>query len=552
MKFLCMLVLAACAVFAQSGKAPQKDACTPPPSGVAPALPARLMTGQGTVHFPITTSNPQAQEFFDQGVAQLHSFWSTEAERSFRQAADLDPDAPMPYWGIAMVAAGDYRPRFQLDAYDKVFGKTNPLKAQARAVEAAKKARELAQVPGKATDLEKMYIASIAARRNILGVQESHHPDDDYIHALRAIAAKYPDEIEARSYLALHLMRGYDLPDKTPRGTTMEAVEILRDLAKRAPDHPGVHHYIIHGWEGSSFAKEAWPSCERYSELVTNIPHALHMPGHIYSQTGRWEDAARSFAAAAENERAKIKADSLYGFGHHGHNVHYLATAYSFEGQYDKAKAAAHELLALKENPREQASLDGFYSAYRQGWFAMLRTLVQSESWEEILTPGILPVYDKPRENAWRHWAMALAYINKRDLEHAKAESSLLDECLREYRDKVKMPVPEPLKVARLELDGQLQVAAGHLNRGLTKLQDAAREELRMVYSEPPYYPRPVLEALGEIALQHQRPAEADAAFRRALEQYPNSFKAQNGLRAALDWQNKDRQNEPAVASVRQ
>src|SRR5438105_608469 len=122
MRICCALLLAVCTAFCQSKS---KDACTPPPSGVAPSLPAKLMTGQGKVHFPITTSNPQAQEFFDQGVAQMHSFWAVEAERSFRQAAELDPEAPMPYWGIAMVAAGDYRPRFQLDTYEKVFGKNN-------------------------------------------------------------------------------------------------------------------------------------------------------------------------------------------------------------------------------------------------------------------------------------------------------------------------------------------------------------------------------------------------------------------------------------------
>src|SRR5258708_37477241 len=95
------------------GKA--KDLCAPPPGIAAPSLPAHIMSGQGNVHFAITTTNPKAQEFFDQGVAQMHSFWAMEAERSFLQAAALDPQAPMPQWGIAMVAAGDYRPRFQLE-----------------------------------------------------------------------------------------------------------------------------------------------------------------------------------------------------------------------------------------------------------------------------------------------------------------------------------------------------------------------------------------------------------------------------------------------------
>jgi tetratricopeptide (TPR) repeat protein len=503
----------------------------PPPSGSAPALPAKLMTGQGSVHFAITTANPKAQEFFDQGVAQLHSFWSTEAERSFLQAAELDPEAPMPYWGVAMVAAGDYRPRFQLDTFEKLFGKSNPLKAASRAADAARKAEELAKIPGKATPLEKLYIASIAARRD----PKSNSPDDAYIQGLRAIIAQYPEEIEARTYLALHLMRGFDLPERTPRGASMEAVAILRELLGKAPDHPGVHHYVIHAFEGSTFAKDAWPSCQRYAELVTNIPHALHMPGHIYSQTGRWEDAANSFSAAAVNERGYIKADRLYGTGHHGHNVHFLATAYSFQGQYDKAKDAARELLTFEENPRERASIDGFYSAHRQGWFAMLRSLVQSESWDEILEGSSLPVYDKPREQAWRHWARALSYAAKRNVEGAKAEARQMDESLIEYKQKVKMPVPEVLQTAREELDGQLRLAEGKIDAALRKLEHAATMERRMVYSEPPYYPRPVLEVLGQAALQHGRTVEAESAFKRALEQYPGSYRAQAGLRATIE-----------------
>ena len=134
---------------------------------------------------------------------------------------------------------------------------------------------------------------------------------------------------------------------------------------------------------------------------------------------------------------------------------------------------------------------------------------------------------------------MALAHIGKGEPGLAKAETTLMDASLRAYKERVKMPIPEALKVARRELDGQLQIARGKVGRGMRRLHDASREELRLVYSEPPYYPRPVSEALGEIAMKHGRAAEAEAAFRIALQQYPNSFKAQKGLRAALTEQNK-------------
>ena len=166
-----------------------------------------------------------------------------------------------------------------------------------------------------------------------------------------------------------------------------------------APDHPGVHHYVIHGWEGSSFAKDAWPSCKRYAELVTNIPHALHMPGHIYSQTGKFDLAEKSFGMAATNELGYIKADSLYGSGHHGHNVHYLSTAYAFDGQYDKAEQAARSLLEFKEKMPHRAGglavMAGYTARIMQGWFALMRAMVLSQNWDEILDGRSLPVYDR-------------------------------------------------------------------------------------------------------------------------------------------------------------
>jgi tetratricopeptide (TPR) repeat protein len=516
--------------------------CAPPPGSVPPSLPAKLLDGQGRIDFPITTTSAEAQKFFNQGVAQMHSFWATEAERSFLQAAALDPQAPMPQWGIAMVAAGDFRPRFQLvrDApppAKKGKAAAAPQGATARAIAAAKKAAELSQVPGKATELEKMYIASVVARRT------SATPDDDYIKGLRAIAAAHPDQVEAKSYLALHLMSGFTKPDMQPRPGSMEAVEILRALLKQAPDHMGVHHYVIHGWEGSTFAKDAWESCRRYPQLVTNIPHALHMPGHIWAQTGEWQKGIDAFEAAATNERGYIKADSLYGTGHHGHNVHFLVSSYAFSGHFDKAMENARELLAIKENPREASQVDNFRTAYRQGWFAMLLTLRHAENWDAILDGQTLPVYNKPRERAWRAWVMGLAHAAKGDVRSAKADAKQMKRAMKDLK-KATRQVPPPLDTAREELEGHIAYAQGKVDRSLKILDAAVKQERALRYNEPPSYPRPVAQALGQLALKAGKPTVAAAAFRQALEQYPEFGSARDGLASA------DRLNRKTLAGM--
>ena len=528
------ILFLAISVFAaqQPAPAPKADACAPPPGAVPPSLPAKLLDGQGKIDFKITTKSAEAQAFFNQGVAQMHSFWAREAERSFLQAAALDPEAPMPQWGIAMVAAGDYRPGFQLDLVNGLAPRlkaraSKPQGGEARAVAAAAKAAQLASAPGKATDLEKLYIAAVKARRDV----SQRDPNSGYVKGLRAVLAAHPKDVEARTYLALHIMSGYELPSKRPRAGSMEAVELLRAVTKEAPEHPGGHHYVIHGWEGSTFAKEAWPSCERYGALANNIPHGLHMPGHIYAQTGRWADAAKAFGDAAANEVYWMKQDSLSGNGHHGHNVHFLAASYSFQGQFDKAFAAAQGLLAYKETPREAKQVDNYRTAYRQGWFAMMRTLVQHEKWDMILDGKTLPELDRPRERAWRQWAIALAQLAKGNRPQAVDAARKMQNEMAYFKGQTK-----PLLVAQLELKAHL---AGNVDKKIQILGRAARDERALRYTEPTSYPRPVLEVLGQVALKEGKAQIAERAFRDALEQYPESAGAKAGLRAALRTQNR-------------
>ncbi len=498
--------------------------CSVPPGPAAPSLPAKLMDGMGTefIHFPITTTNPEAQKFFNQGIAQMHSFWGREAERSFLQAAALDPDAPMPWFGVAMIAGGQYQPYFQIANWDIIAGKKQS-RTNRRAMEAAQKAIELSQKSGKATELEKLYIAAVAARR----IPGSHDPDEGYIAGWRKLLEKFPREVEARTFLSLHLMRGFELPAHTPRETSMEAVSILRDLLKEAPDHPGVHHYVIHGFEGSSFAAEAWPSCKRYFAQAVNIPHALHMPGHIYSQTGRWEDAITAFTTAKQKEWSYIQADKSYGDGHHGHNVNYLSTSYSFTGDYENAVREAQHLLAI---PESVTSADAFTTAYSQGFIAMLRTLTQHEKWDEILDGKMLPEISRPRQQAWYAWARGLAWAAKANVKNAKREARHFRTALDNFRSRTKLSIPEELLVAQEELAAQILLAEGKTDRGLRALEQAAKKNRMLRYSEPPYYPRPVYEALGKWAHKSGNLRLAESAYRQALEQFPADAIAEKGL----------------------
>jgi len=263
------------------------------------------------------------------------------------------------------------------------------------------------------------------------------------------------------------------------------------------------------------------------------------MPGHIWAQTGKWDEAAKSFEDAAANELGYIRADQLYGRGHHGHNVHFLTTTYMFQGRYDKAVEAARSLLEFKENPREAGQVDNFYTAYRQGWFALMRTLVHLEKWDEILGGQLLPEYDKPREQAWRHWARGLAFAARGDAKSAHAEAAAMDAALKDLAAKTKEDLPKPLEVARQELEGHVEYAAHKTDKALHTLEAAAKRERALRYSEPTSYPRPVMEVLGQLAMRNNRLALAETAFREALDQYPESPRARAGLSETLKREGK-------------
>lgn len=544
LRFACFLCLCLCARAAFASKADNEpDLCLVPP-GAPPALPAKLLSGQGTSNMEVTTKSEEARRFFNQGLAQLHSFWATEAERSFAQAAALDPDMAMAYWGISMAAGGDHRSSWQnlrnrndgsrgqssqssqasKGSSDEPVARTADgiaIDAKTRAWEAIQKAMNMRE---RVTPRERMYIEAMYARRN----PAASDPDADYIAAMRKLVAAYPDDLDAKSLLALVMLYGYELPSKQPRPLTLEGVQLLEEVLAVDPDHFGAHHYLIHGYEGSAHPERGWRSSERYPELVSNIPHALHMPGHIYAQSDRIEDAIAAFEAASANELIYMSADALYPAGHYGHNVHFLVHVLNLAGRYEESMRQARLLLAFKETPRERAS-DNQRTVWRQGHFALIKTLVRFQRWDEILNGRVLPEYHKPEQQAWNLWAIGLA-------QSAKGRPAQAGATLAKMREAVAAAkaIPEPLAIAALELQATIEARAGKRTASRRHFREAADREARMLYTEPPAYPRPVVEGWGTVALETGDFHTAERAFAEALVMEPGSGWAYFGRARAL------------------
>jgi tetratricopeptide (TPR) repeat protein len=527
----------------QAQARPEADMCTVPP-GAQPLLPARLLPGMGTTkNFPVTTKSEEARQFFLQGLSQIHSFWFLEAERSCLQAATLDPEMAMAHWCIALSAAGDYRPAFQLLRDPANGGRDRdgaPAKAESgeavqrttngAAIDPTVRAREAIatamSLRDKVTERERLYIEAQAARR---APGDRDAADASYVAGLRKLVAAYPDDLDAKSMLALAIDKGFDSVTKEPRAGTLEAIALLDAIIAKDDSHFGAHHYLIHASEGGKTPDHAWHSCERYAELVPNIPHALHMPGHIYAQSDKIQEAIASFSSAAANELTWMKADSLYPNGHHGHNVHFLIQALNLGGQYQDSMKWVQHLLSFRETPRERAG-NVQRVTWRQGYFGLIKTTVRFERWNDILDAKTIPVYDKPEQNAWRHWATGLAYAATDRIDDARKTLADL-----QADAAAATATKEPIAIAAIELEADIAARSGDMRKAYDLYRKAADREAAILYTEPPSYPRPVVEGWANVALTLGDFATAEREYREALTREPGSGRAFFGLAAALD-----------------
>lgn len=350
-----------------------------------PRQKAYLKEGQGKIDFKITTTKPDAQAFFNQGVGQLHSFYYLEAERSFRQSALIDPECPMSYWGMAMA-------------------NVNNLK---RAQGFFKEAQQKAQT-AKISPREKLYLDAMAACYANNGMNAPA-----FLAGFETIIQEFPDDLDARVWLAMLIWQNGNV------GVSRQAVDgLLQYVEKAEPLHPGVHHYRIHLWDGVKPIR-AEKSAASFAKSAPGIAHAWHMPGHTYTGLKRYADAAYQQEGSARVDHAAMARDRImpYEIHNYSHNNQWLATSLSHIGRAKDAIAVARNLAIQARDPQKNGKNDGG-SPQRNGRSRWSEVLTRYEMWDDLIAAtnsGALDWSDVPQEKREKAYTLGLAYAAKAD-----------------------------------------------------------------------------------------------------------------------------------------
>jgi tetratricopeptide (TPR) repeat protein len=490
---------------------------------------APVFKGLGGHRFPISTRNPDTQRYFDQGVNLLFGFNHAEAIRSFREAARLDPDCAMCWWGVA-VALG---PNINLPM---------PPDAAAPAWQALQRAQALAP---KAPPREQAWIAALATRYSANPKADRHALDEAYAAAMGRLWREHPDDLDAGTFYAEAMMDTqpwdyWQADAKTPKGHGGEIVSTLETILAKAPDHPGALHLYIHAVEASTTPERAEAAADRLLVLMPEAGHVVHMPSHIYYRVGRYADAARVNELAAkvdENYIAACKAQGFYPAGYYGHNIHFLWTSSEMQGRYRAAIDAARRLVKSldAENLSRQIPLGELYV------LTPVVTQLRFGKWREVLAEPP-PPKDLTLDLAIWTYAQGFAHANTGDLKAAQADRRKLAALTRANFSRFEpfgVPAPQMTKVALSLLDGEIARVSGDLPGAIAQFRAAAELEKTLPYTEPPYWHQPVSHLLGAALLQANRPAEAEAVYAESLHHYRQDGWALMGLAKALEAQGK-------------
>jgi tetratricopeptide (TPR) repeat protein len=488
--------------------------------------PAPLLIGLGHLHHPVSTSNPLAQRYFDQGLTLVYAFNHEEAARSFRYVATLDPQCAMAYWGIALARGPNYN-EWVIDANREKI-----------AADAVKKAQELA---ANASAGEQAYIGAMAQRVSIDPKADQKKLGANYRDAMRELMRRYPGDLDAAVLFAdaamdLHAWMLWKR-DGQPEEGTLEAVQALESVLKRDPDNIGANHFYIHALEQSPHPEQAMASAKRMADLAPGAGHLVHMPAHIYIRTGDYHAASVSNKQAMGADQGYIEkyhVDTMYSM-YYTHNMHFLAVTSSMEGDFASANRVAAKITEeitpmMKEHPEDEFFL-----------LTEMFVLVRFRHWAEVEQ---LPEPDKKWKQVHALWRFArgMAYSSEGQADKADAERAAFVEEAKAIPAKAEFgynTAGQIFEIATWMLDAS--IARGHRDykQAALLLTKAALAEDALNYDEPPDWYLPPRESLGAVLLLDGQPSQAEAVFREELKQHARNPRALFGLAECLHAEGK-------------
>jgi tetratricopeptide (TPR) repeat protein len=536
------LVVGLVIVAALGGLLYSRWAADPPPAPPvsAPAPPplelvgATLLEGLGNHRFEVTSSHPEVQRWFDQGLMLTYGFNHDAAERSFLKATQIDPECAMCWWGAALVLG------------PHVNATMDPAN-NAKAWERLKKAQALAS---NASAREQGFIRALGARFAEAPPDDRRPLDEAYADAAGELAAQRPDDLDAAVFHAEALMDlqpwDYYDADLNPKGHTAQIVQVLESVIARDADHAGALHLYVHAVEASADPQRGVAAADRLRTLIPGSGHLVHMPAHIYARVGRWHDAVIANQRAIEADDAylavcRANASGVYPLGYVPHNHHFLWFAASMEGASAVAQSAA-ALTAERTNLPELMRQPGF-EALQHYWVTPWFERVRFGRWEEI-APLPNPAPDLPYVSAIWHYAQGMAAVRRARNEDAQAHHDALakiaaDPVLDTMMMWDRYPLAHSARIAERTLASELALARKDATAAIAALREAVVIEDGIPYDEPPGWHAPTRHALGMALLGAGQAAEAEAVFREELRRNPANGWSLHGLARSLDAQGR-------------
>ena len=503
----------------------------PPPAQAAQtsatgAIAPRLQN-LGSHTFPVSARDRDAQTFMNQGLNLAYAFNHAEARRAFREAARLDPELAMAYWGQALVLGPNINALMEPNE-------------EPQAYELVQKAMSL---KGRGTAREQAYIEALAERYS--GRAADRQPRDAaYADAMRRVHERFPDDLDAAMLYVESVMDlrpwGYWQRDGAPHARTEDIVRLTEQVLARNPKHPGAVHMYIHLMEGTATPEKAEPAADTLLTLMPAAGHMVHMPAHIYQRIGRYADAIKSnqlAIAADEDYISQCRAQGLYPMAYYPHNIHFLWFAATADGQSKLAIESARQLASKIDD-------DTLKNLPLTAGFRMVPyyALTRFGRWDEMLNEPEPPAFSAVLRAVW-HYARGLSFVAKNQIPAAEQELRRLialtsDPSMKEslFSPNIAAAIVAP---APAVLAGEIAAARGDYDLAISQLDRAVRLEESLVYTEPAEFHFPPRLALGAILLQAGRAAEAETVYWEDLRRNRENGWALFGLLQALRAQNR-------------